>query len=298
MSGDAAGHVDALLARLNALKRSTVTLTSNSDTTHFRAASGSKENAEDLLARFHKLQGQNTAEGPGECYTADVSDDEVRPPSPTIEELLAELGPEDQYTISSTELDDANQLLREARRKLPNDGQAQVEQPTEKGTDESENLDRPAEPVEQAKTEEAEAESSLQQILDEVKIDGQQEDRGPEPDSSPHPGQLPSSSGPPDSFSSLIFPSTPDAPLLSLNLPATPKTAPSSRKAKPKTAGFTDEEIDSWCIICCANAAVKCFGCDGDLYCWGCWREGHVGEDVGLEEKQHVWDRVKKPRKA
>ncbi|KAF2224934.1 hypothetical protein BDZ85DRAFT_317554 [Elsinoe ampelina] len=69
---------------------------------------------------------------------------------------------------------------------------------------------------------------------------------------------------------------------LGLGLPDTPKFSPS--KKPPKVVGlvkksnlpvYTDEDIDSWCCICNEDATVKCLGCEGDLYCAGCWKDGH-----------------------
>jgi hypothetical protein len=105
------------------------------------------------------------------------------------------------------------------------------------------------------------------------------------------------------------------ARLAQLTLPSTPSTAPhkppkpkaKARPAKGSPAdlrarilslrkkpaiqsslrSYTDEEIDSWCVICNNDATVKCLGCDGDLYCQKCWDEGHKGKDVGLEERSH-----------
>lgn len=99
---------------------------------------------------------------------------------------------------------------------------------------------------------------------------------------------------------------------LGLNLPSTPSkdpvhpdplglpSAPTFKPTDKPVPGlakniFLDEEIDSWCIICQDDATVKCLGCDGDLYCAGCWKEGHMGADVGYEERGHKWTKFRKP---
>lgn len=80
-----------------------------------------------------------------------------------------------------------------------------------------------------------------------------------------------------------------------LGLPSVPTFKPSSKPVKTTSKGYTDEEIDSWCIICQDDATIKCMGCDGDLYCANCWKEGHMGPDVGWEEKRHKWGTFRKP---
>jgi hypothetical protein len=76
-----------------------------------------------------------------------------------------------------------------------------------------------------------------------------------------------------------------------LNLPSAPKTAPQSKKKtipQTKTAtGFSDKEIDDWCVICNEDSEVSCLGCDNDKYCLKCWKEGHLGPDAGLDERRH-----------
>jgi hypothetical protein len=57
----------------------------------------------------------------------------------------------------------------------------------------------------------------------------------------------------------------------SLGLPSAPTFKPFEKPTPTIQKKFTDEEIDTWCIICQDDATVKCFGCDGDLYCATCW---------------------------
>ena len=62
-----------------------------------------------------------------------------------------------------------------------------------------------------------------------------------------------------------------------LGLPSVPTFQPKDKPVKGVLKKYTDEEIDGWCIICQDDATVKCLGCDGDLYCAQCWKEGHMG---------------------
>jgi hypothetical protein len=78
----------------------------------------------------------------------------------------------------------------------------------------------------------------------------------------------------------------------SLGLPSAPTTLPSKGVAKPPVK----VEEDYWCVICQDDATVLCHGCDDQLYCARCWKEGHMGPDVGWEEKSHEWIRYKRPR--
>ena len=82
----------------------------------------------------------------------------------------------------------------------------------------------------------------------------------------------------------------------SLSLPSAPTFKPVDQPVKDVMKKYTDEEVDSWCIICQDDATVKCLGCDGDLYCANCWKEGHMGPDVGLEERKHRWMKFRKAK--
>lgn len=296
MDDEPSDHDDALLARLNNLKQSSVSFHSPNSVSTLAGPSKLNDTPEDLVARFERLHGRKSADGNKQGPLTDIiSNDYSCPPSPTIEELLAQLDPGDQYNMSSTDLKEGRELLAEAKRTLA-DGNASIQEnnPTSSAANLSRSPRVSTEAIKLEQDEEDEAEASLQHILDEVKLERQQEPMSVFSSSQPDTSLAPPAPAPPDSFASLIFPSTPDIPLPSLTLPSTPTAAPSTRKPTSKNPGFSNQVIESWCIICCANATVKCFGCDGDLYCWGCWREGHVGEDAGLEEKRHVWERAVK----
>lgn len=117
------------------------------------------------------------------------------------------------------------------------------------------------------------------------------------------PSTLPN---PPPSRKSLDFESDIAARLAALSTPLpNPLTLPSAPTTKPTiskspspgkntntTQGlrrYTDEEMDTWCAICQDDATVSCAGCDGDLYCARCWKEGHMGADAGFDFKRHQW---------
>lgn len=79
--------------------------------------------------------------------------------------------------------------------------------------------------------------------------------------------------------SALSLPSAPTA------LPTTGST--SNGSFNTDTTAYTDAEIETWCSICTDDAALRCLGCGGELYCANCWMEGHRGEDAGMEERRH-----------
>ena len=296
MDHEPSDHDNALLARLNNLKQSSVSFNPSSSLSAPAGASHASElddTPEDLIARFERLHGRSHTENKQTLLTSSTDELSSCPPSPTIEELLAQLGPADQYDISSTDITEGKELIAEAKRTLVEEGSSfQPSKGANAAASPEGSPTQSAKAIEPEQSEEAEAEASLQRILDEVELERQQEPVSTALSTQPEKVNTSQAPAPPDSFASLVFPPIPDLPLPSLSLPSAPTAVPSTRKPKDQSSGFSDQEIDSWCIICCANASVKCFGCDGDLYCWGCWREGHIGKDVGLEAKNHVWERA------
>ena len=286
---------DALLTRLNNLKHSSVSFDSSKSLALPASATELDDTPEDLIARFERLYGRNSTGHKHFSSPESTVDDISCPPSPTIEELLAHLDTEEQYKINSSDLEEGKELIAEAKRTL-SDGGPSPQKTTWGSSAASPNksLGESAKTTEPEQGDEAEAEASLQRILSEVELERQQEAASTVPSINSDTMPALQAPAPPDSFASLVFPSIPDSPLPSLDFPSAPTAVPSTRKPTNQSSKFSDEQIDSWCIICCANANVRCFGCDSDLYCWGCWREGHVGEDAGLEEKGHAWERAGK----
>lgn len=282
----------ALLARLNAIRPSTVSLEPDSNILP-TLKSESEDTPEDLIARFQKLH-SNTRSSSNLEQSETQHSSVDKPPSPTIEDLLAEIGTEEDYKIDESELKQANELLAEANKAIPSsEGATGPKGCNEVGTDVTDESKRPgSEGQGPDEEDEAEAAASLAKILDEARHEEQTQSgpAGAEAREPPHPP--PDAAPPSDIASSIQFPTVPpDSALGQLDLPSAPTNVPGVVKDRRKPGFATDEEIDTWCIICCANATVRCFGCDKDLYCWGCWREGHTGENAGLEERRHVWER-------
>lgn len=71
-------------------------------------------------------------------------------------------------------------------------------------------------------------------------------------------------------------------------LPSVPTSAPTKEpKRLTSRTGYTDEDVDTWCTVCLEDATLKCLGCDDDPYCTRCWTEMHVGPRAGFDERSH-----------
>ncbi|KAF2146841.1 uncharacterized protein K452DRAFT_283044 [Aplosporella prunicola CBS 121167] len=345
---------DALLARLNALKTSSVSLStapppaeSEPDIVHEMGLHSSSNEPEgdpilDLAARFKRLNNNSGASSaaPGtEPVEIQASNGEEK----SLEQLLKELGG-DEWDIGKHEEKDVGTLVREVRKVLP-DVKPGSEQENQKNPDvgregiREDKAQDPGDSGDDSELDDQEADEYIAQVLAELDInakcgeaDGECEeaeatnsrksnegednstapesrvpissadDRGSRQDITEEstlslpaaPTTLPTSPSQEDDFDkATAVDDALTARLAALSdtpgLPSAPSFAPAKKPPVKvgKASKFTDEEIDSWCIICYDDATVRCLGCDGDLYCQGCWNEGHRGESAGYEEKMH-----------
>ncbi|MCJ1444225.1 MAG: hypothetical protein MMC23_004726 [Stictis urceolatum] len=302
-----------LYARLHALKKSTVSLSDNA-TSRMEPI---EQPADDLAQRFLKLHAGNSNNDSNWTLDWRGQDHDLKPNSQleddkTVEELLAELGDEG-WSLNTDDPEEITKLLNEAKSILPaDDGQGSEEatgaesRPREAAAnpedrDDLDDLDD----ANRKETDEAEAEAaqSLEQILDELRAEKSIPADDPISGSDPEPSEDTDRESADSHAAALSLPSTPrSVPLTAdkdeLQLPSAPTTIPTKKiqKPKPHLRNFTNEEIETWCIICTNDATLRCLGCDGDLYCARCWREGHIGPDVGYEEKAHRWVKYERNR--
>jgi hypothetical protein len=288
---------------------------------------------------------------PPELSTASSQDpDPLREPAnideQTLDELLADLGPEDQWTLNPDDPKDIQKLLNEAKSALPRDEAPPANEPVDRPGNDARNpdnqyltrdLDLSAFALDDGwedgdkprnanlEDESREAQDIVARLLDEVNLERhnevkEEEDTSEAPKEEAKDGEnsegglsLPSAPSalpelPPEtepSRKSLDFESDIAARMAALKglgstnelgLPSAPTFKPADKPTKEVVKKFTDDEIDSWCIICQDDATVQCDGCDGDLYCANCWKEGHMGPDVGREERSHRWSKYRKPK--
>lgn len=300
MAGD--GSDDALLARLNALRKSHISMDASPK---LGAGDGPREQASDLHSRFTRLGSPGAAaSGPKDDGATPHNDEDDK----MLDELLQDLGPEEQWTMNQDEHHDVKSLAAEARKAL--DAVARDSQKREAKPEGEEEGDVGGQAEREEKAEEAseekETEEIIAKVLAELELERTQAGNEQADDGESETKEAPADDGRGHSFE---LPSAPqdmpkpsdnndaddvDAYLASrlsgLSLPTAPSFSPTKkpvRMAKSKLPKYTEEDIDSWCVICNDDAQVRCLGCDGDLYCTNCWNEGHRGPDAGLEERRH-----------
>ncbi|KAI4715492.1 hypothetical protein E4T48_08321 [Aureobasidium sp. EXF-10727] len=284
---------DALLARLNALRKSPITL---SKTTSLDSPSTPQRTTDsDLSARFRSLTPNSTIAPPfleSEDTEHNEEDDK------TIEELLQDLGPEEQWSVQRDEGERIRDLMAEAKSALPVKGTENEEakdvdievgviEPDHDGEDD-EDKER-----NQDKRDDEEADDYVQRVLAELALEkkygGSEVEEDADGDNKEGddenglslpsaPTELPSSPAPDQDAN---IDDALSARFASLSLPGVPSFNPAKKpvniqkSVKSNLPKYTDEDMESWCCICNEDATVKCMGCDGDLYCQECWRDGH-----------------------
>ncbi|KAF2154624.1 hypothetical protein K461DRAFT_202993, partial [Myriangium duriaei CBS 260.36] len=288
---------DALLARLNALKATSVSLNPSSAP----LSSQPQEDAESLTSRFRALHGasrQPSAEPEQDSTPHNDEDDR------TLEELLSDLGPAEQWSLNPDDPAHIETLLAEAKGALPAEGvaggQTQTQQPFAAFEARLRDEDKAEDDGTQDALDEKDAEEYIAAVLAGLETEdatGEEKDDvvSTEEDGEETALKLPSAP-------TVLPPSTPKTQAaqdlddalsarfasLGLGLPAAPSFSPGKKpitvvgKVKGGLEKFTDADIESWCFICNEDATVRCLGCEGDLYCAGCWKEGH-GNGPGQE---------------
>ena len=63
-------------------------------------------------------------------------------------------------------------------------------------------------------------------------------------------------------------------------------TASARLPDSPARHRFDATDEFPWCCICNEDANLRCYDCDGDLYCTRCFSEGH--QQFGLSDHQYV----------
>ncbi|KAL2184408.1 hypothetical protein L209DRAFT_693083 [Thermothelomyces heterothallicus CBS 203.75] len=89
-----------------------------------------------------------------------------------------------------------------------------------------------------------------------------------------------------------------------LGLPSAPTFRPQDRHGQSSSvpvgknllrpSRYSDEDQKTWCIVCLEDAAIRCIGCDNDVYCARCWKEMHVGPSAGYDERGHQWAKLER----
>ncbi|MCJ1310953.1 hypothetical protein MMC25_004622 [Agyrium rufum] len=312
---------DALAKRLAALRAGHSSLppakTDHTSTSSFPELQSPNETVnEDIAARFLRLS--NTSTEPSSTTVLDLKT-EVK--DQDVNKLLFDLRREQgTFERSSNNVTELERLLAEARQVVKEAEKVQPADSKGNGTGIPVGTEPPTGPVEvqanvdttehEALTEDEEAAQYLQQILDEVALEGSEEE-GEVDEEEPQQkreveDEAEEDAAPPPAFSLPSAPSalpqspSPETEDPSFDLPSAPSFTPSSRPVKikppPSLPKYTDEEMESWCVICNDDATFKCLGCEGELYCEGCWKEGHRGEGAGLEEKRHKWVTYRKKK--
>lgn len=352
------GGDDELLARLNALKPSSVKLDTTPKASIDVEVSIPQSREDRLAERLKSLRAGNSSGGSNSLGSSDPvsfltekTRDEVAAEGSeesdpfrdwqhtgdadeSLDDLLAELESKEQATLNPDDPRHVQSLLKEAKAALPREPELkrsndasqeddyiivdqQEDHESTKGDDgESQNEEQ---------REEHEADDYVKRVLAELEVEKKygtsvdDEDRRDNGDEEQNNDRTPSTAkldlpSTPSALKELPKSTDPEPPSyedselearfskLGLDLPSTPTSVPKAKPkpgssaksaaiAKSKLPKYTDEDIDSWCCICNEDGEVRCLGCDGDIYCSTCWREGHgngPGQERGHKAVQFV----------
>jgi len=340
---------DQLLARLNALKPSSVKLSTDPKAS-LDIEPNPPQTVEDKLAdRLKALRSgvsrTDTARDVtvnldrGDTFTAQVEKEVATEHDPirdwqqtgnddqTLEQILAELGPDYQWKLYPDDPKHIASLVKEAKDALLVDPEAETAVGDRDGSGAQTEWSDPgsiAEGDKARKTEdqqdEEEADDYVKRVLAEIDMEkkfGPSEAEEASAPASPEeqnttssdpglpstPSNLPpppNSTKPPTYEDSELEARLSQLGLGGLNLPSTPSAPPSAKpkvtadiKSKSNVQKYTDEDIDSWCCICNEDGEVRCLGCDNDIYCQQCWTEGH-GNGPGQEKGHRAVQLIRK----
>ena len=331
------GRDDELLARLNALKPSSVSVNLTTKASVDVGVSQPQSVEDKLADRLKALRsGGHVSESfsTARAQDADVLRAQVRDEvaaesdairhwqqqgedEQSLDDLLAELGPDDQWKLDPDDPKHIASLLKEAKEEPASHEEGGSERDPEewvKVDAEQDEEGATSGRKSEGQQDEEEANDYVKRVLAELEVEKKY--GAPEHDKKTRDEEegnatgldLPSTpSNLPQPPSASEPPSYEDSELearfsqLGLDLPSTPSAPPSSKprvtasvssaKAKSKMPTYTDEDIESWCCLCNEDGEVRCLGCDGDIYCQNCWREGHgsgPGQERGHRAVQYV----------
>ena len=324
-----------LLARLNALKPSTVHFNKATDLVDKPHAVESRQieskTGDDLTARFAALSGVSKDEGlareeiaahpellePDLDVNFDFPGDET-----AIDDLLADLelsdvkgaAGEQDWKDATKQTGNARDLLKEARlalRKPSIDDEENSDL-----TRERESLDHGAatgEDAREIRNPNAAIEGETPAPNDEVDelVRAAVEDVANEAPANEHEADSVIAEGkdcePSEepSLADLGLPAAPtDLPTIGGDDEDTDYTLPAAPTYKPRDdfeQTDSGDDVETWCIVCLEDATLRCVDCDGDLFCDRCFAEFHHCESAGSEERNHkaiLYEKTKKEQKV
>jgi hypothetical protein len=317
----------ALFARLRAL-RSPSAENAGSTTPDRSSTTDTTPRAATLEERFRKLRAL-TSEHDQKISSASEEDQFVVGSDKESEDILQTATALDvEKDVGMPDFPEVGGLLREAKSLTD---QHHAASSADEGPSQDGEESQAATTHQRSKSEDSELASEyIQQVLDELKASGLhgEEEEGKDDKDESEGGFVVVADQPPtedktdeneEADSSVLdLPSVPTGPsaqaasnkdtddqlfarLAALKVTGTPGSvaSPSARSEAELrwTSIDKDDDDTTWCVICCDDATIKCLGCDGDLYCGSCWKEGHRSEDAGMEERMHKAVLYQRPSK-